>query len=242
MKLVLSVALFITLAHGASVKTELNLDPGQIMELTGFHKGARAASGPSAANMRPLIWDEELAYEAMDDSRNCYNFPISKESRKYGEVGVNEYISKGQLENFSEFLRKTFDAWGSEMMNYDFYKATCNTGYCGNYTQLVWAESHRFGCGMTTCDGVETGDGRKYGVATLFLCRYYPAGNVEGRAPFKEGARCSECDLTTEECKDEAFCFSQARDGASRVHAVHFMTSLCLPILVVVFNQAWKLF
>jgi pathogenesis-related protein 1 len=71
------------------------------------------------------------------------------------------------------------DMWASEKKSYA-YGATgdeCTShdgGTVGHYTQLVWAESNKMGCGMASC-------GNK---GTVWVCNFYPAGNWMGEAPF----------------------------------------------------------
>ena len=43
----------------------------------------------------------------------------------------------------------------------------------GHYTQIVWRDTKEVGCAKQTGNGVD-----------VLVCRYYPAGNVMGRAPF----------------------------------------------------------
>lgn len=50
---------------------------------------------------------------------------------------------------------------------------TGNWGDVGHYTQIVWRDTREVGCAKQTGNGVD-----------VLVCRYYPAGNIMGRAPF----------------------------------------------------------
>ncbi|KAK3095286.1 hypothetical protein FSP39_012803, partial [Pinctada imbricata] len=52
----------------------------------------------------------------------------------------------------------------------------------GHYTQVVWADSIKLGCGYAQC-----GNMRNY------VCNYAPAGNFDIDNPYTRGASCSEC-------------------------------------------------
>ena len=56
----------------------------------------------------------------------------------------------------------------------------------GHYTQLVWAETDRVGCGATSYK-----DGRWF--TTLYVCNYGPNGNFLQGEMYKTGKACSAC-------------------------------------------------
>ena len=48
-----------------------------------------------------------------------------------------------------------------------------NWAPAGHYTQMVWRETTRLGCGQAICNGT-----------LIVACNYSPAGNVLGRKPY----------------------------------------------------------
>ncbi len=68
-------------------------------------------------------------------------------------------------------------AWTSEVAWYDYDSNTCSAPAgqsCGHYTQIVWADSLRIGCGRALCD-----DGWE-----IVTCNYDPPGNWAGEWPY----------------------------------------------------------
>ena len=59
--------------------------------------------------------------------------------------------------------------WYREVEQYDFARGRFSME-TGHFTQLAWVGTRRLGCGSVRCGGGE-----------LWVCRYDPPGNVEGR-------------------------------------------------------------
>jgi hypothetical protein len=68
-------------------------------------------------------------------------------------------------------------SWFNE---YKLYKYPGYTPKAGHYTQVVWADSKYVGCGYTYYKGRG-----KFKYQKILVCNYGPAGNVQGRAPYK---------------------------------------------------------
>ena len=67
------------------------------------------------------------------------------------------------------------DNWGNEVNNYNLATNTCTPGkVCGHFTQVVWKNTARLGCGKATA-----ADGWTY-----VVCNYDPPGNFVGQSPF----------------------------------------------------------
>lgn len=60
------------------------------------------------------------------------------------------------------------DMWYAEVEKYDFKKGGFSM-QTGHFTQLVWKESTRLGCGVSACKGLR-----------IWVCNYDPPGNVQG--------------------------------------------------------------
>ena len=71
------------------------------------------------------------------------------------------------------------DSWYSEVGNYDYANPKFNAS-TGHFTQVVWKDTTTLGCGYAV--GTATIAGNTYN-AYYAVCRYTPAGNVEGNFP-----------------------------------------------------------
>ena len=61
-------------------------------------------------------------------------------------------------------------------------------GVIGHYTQLVWAETYRIGCGFAR-HGARGG----FGGTALYVCDYGPGGNMMGKPVYMSGPACTQC-------------------------------------------------
>ena len=74
---------------------------------------------------------------------------------------------------------KAVDAWDNEKPDYTLSTNTCAAGkVCGHYTQVVWANSLKVGCGYTSC-----ANGAK-----IISCNYDPPGNYIGQRPYTQSS------------------------------------------------------
>ncbi|PKI32657.1 hypothetical protein CRG98_046967 [Punica granatum] len=65
--------------------------------------------------------------------------------------------------------------WVDEKPFYNYNSNTCAPGkMCGHYTQVVWRNSLRVGCGKVKC---KTG-------GAFISCNYDPPGNIIGQKPY----------------------------------------------------------
>ncbi len=67
----------------------------------------------------------------------------------------------------------------------------------GHYTQLIWAQTSRIGCGKV----FSFPDGSRFG-QQLYICNYGLAGNLIKSELYAEGAACSACPAGTT-CSDQ---------------------------------------
>ena len=117
----------------------------------------------------PMSWDTTLAQVAQDWADACdFNHSVSP----YGE---NLYVSTSPNPG-----TRAVEAWAEEISDYDYESNTC-TGVCGHYTQIVWRESTRVGCGFADCS---TLTGASFGSGRLWVCNYDPPGNWVGEWPY----------------------------------------------------------
>jgi hypothetical protein len=138
--------------------------------LTSAHNAARAAVSPAASPPLPdLVWSDEVAAVAQSWSDRC-SFEHSQS--KFGE---NIFASSG-----SATPQEVVDSWVREAQDYDYESNQCRN-VCGHYTQVVWRDSTRLGCGVTSCTtGSPFGDGSWQ----LWVCNYDPPGNFNEQKPY----------------------------------------------------------
>nr|BAA24011.1 HrTT-1 [Halocynthia roretzi] len=162
------------------------------MALLRTHNARRAIAQPKAANMRRMTWDMELERLAVAYSRKCIyeHNPRTKHSR-FEYVGENLFISTGYA--FTPSLMKhAVEAWDDEKQYYDYETKKCQRGkMCGHYTQVVWADTFKMGCGVTRCSDIDV-RGRRWKNAILLVCNYGPGGNYPTH-PFVTAPSCSKC-------------------------------------------------
>jgi pathogenesis-related protein 1 len=111
----------------------------------------------------PLEWSDELAASAQKwaDTLKKRNCPLEHSDAPYGEnlaAATPGTLSPADV----------VEMWYREVDEYDFRKPSFS-GATGHFTQVVWADSRRLGCGVSACDHLE-----------IFVCQYDPPGNVMG--------------------------------------------------------------
>ncbi|KAK1230305.1 hypothetical protein PQX77_006598 [Marasmius sp. AFHP31] len=133
----------------------------------------------------PLQWNNTLETAAQKWANGC----VFEHSR--GAIGpfggiydifLSVFLALNLNPHFSENLSTGtgdfgIDAavklWTDEAGDYN----PSNPQY-SHFTQMVWKESTQVGCAVATgCNGIFDGS---YGPAKLYVCEYYPAGNVIG--------------------------------------------------------------
>ncbi|XP_037092574.1 CRISP/Allergen/PR-1-like [Pollicipes pollicipes] len=145
---------------------------------------------PSASNMRQLEWDEELARGAQRHAEQCVFQHDCRDCKRVArfKVGQNLYSSSStRLENAPEWKRAVY-AWYDEVAMFDPQRIepfVFETSI-GHYTQMVWAETTRIGCGYTLYK-----EGPWW--TKLYVCNYGAAGNFQRGQMYERGAACSNC-------------------------------------------------
>ena len=143
--------------------------------MTAAHNAARAAVEPAAASpLPPLTWDSGIAATAQAYAENC----VFEHSGADG-LGENLAANAGSVVSPASVVER----WVAEVDFYDYEANSCASGeMCGHYTQVVWAETLRLGCGYKQCttnspfEGFDTWDN--------WVCNYAPPGNWVGERPY----------------------------------------------------------
>merc|ERR1712055_307662 len=169
-------------------------------------KGEEAGQ-PGASNMRELVWDEELEAIAQRWADQCtlghYKDPKEpfKNSRALLDgtpAGQNLAWSQASAQlNEDQLMEQNVGAvqgWYDEVSKFNsagidafsFSRAT------GHYTQLVWAETDRLGCGT-----VHYKDDSNGVLTNFVVCNYAVAGNMQGGSMYAQGSACTSCPAST---------------------------------------------
>jgi uncharacterized protein YkwD len=149
-------------------------EPAGLVGTTDAHNQVRAAHG-----VAPLVWDPALAAIAQAWAEQCVDVeaPIGLIDHNAGRsdgypeyVGENIYGSGGPASGTDAVA-----LWASEEADYDYASNTCSS-VCGHYTQIVWADTTKVGCGIYSCPGLAYGNS--------VVCNYAPGGNIGGQRPY----------------------------------------------------------
>uniref|UniRef100_A0A0A9ZC82 Venom allergen 5 n=1 Tax=Lygus hesperus TaxID=30085 RepID=A0A0A9ZC82_LYGHE len=199
----LSIALFLSLLalsvacrNGAKLLRK-SLNAQQRTKIVELHNQMRnkVASGgvPSqskAQNMREMVWDNEMAQRAQSWADNCvFEHDSNRKDSKGKYFGQNLVVTWAQKDPGSPNIEKMIDTWFNEVYEHGY-----TGGYnskTGHYSQLIWADSNKVGCGLTSY--LDTN--KLY--SDLLVCNYSPAGNVIGQQAYVKGSRnCSKFNLS----------------------------------------------
>jgi hypothetical protein len=145
-------------------------EPPEMNGMTAAHNGARMAVDPPAdPPIPPLTWSGEVAAVAQAYAENC----VFEHSN--GDYGENLYASSAPSSPL-----QVVASWVGERADYDYATDTC-TNVCGHYTQVVWRDSQRLGCGVANCT-----ENSPFGSGSwqLWVCNYDPPGNYVGQKPY----------------------------------------------------------
>lgn len=143
--------------------------------LVDAHNVARARAEPTPSPALPaVVWDADIAATAQAWAEGCV-FEHS-DGTGYGENLA--LFSPREID--AALATATVELWESETSDYSYSSNGCAAGaQCGHYTQLVWRDTTRIGCGVADCDDV---DG--FGPGAIWVCNYDPPGNFVGERPY----------------------------------------------------------
>jgi pathogenesis-related protein 1 len=148
-----------------AVRTAPGLSPQDMRAITTHHNEVRADVG-----VAPLVWSVELAAYAQDWAEQLAISGCRMKHRSQNVHGEN--LFQGTFGAFTAV--DAAKAWETEKKDYRGGVLTeANYAPAGHYTQMVWRETTRLGCGQAICNGT-----------LIVACNYSPAGNVLGRKPY----------------------------------------------------------
>lgn len=139
--------------------------PGRVLAA---HNAVRARAG-----IGPLAWDPALGIAAAAYARQMAFTGVFAHSDRRARRGIGENLWMGTRGAFS--VERMVSDWASErrMFAPGVFPAVSRTGNwadVGHYTQIVWPATTRVGCALASTARVD-----------YLVCRYSPAGNVDGQ-------------------------------------------------------------
>nr|CAH0100864.1 unnamed protein product [Daphnia galeata] len=161
----------------------------------------RGSPGPqqSAANMREISWDNELALMAQTHAQQCVFTHDADRSVARFKVGQNIAIQFSTVEmkksNWTSMIQSWYDEVKIVSSSYVSSFPSNPTGVIGHYTQMLWAKTFKIGCGIVSY--YDTKFQPSYAYKLLYVCNYGEAGNYLGAAVYKSGAAASACPTPT---------------------------------------------
>ncbi|CAG9784377.1 unnamed protein product [Diatraea saccharalis] len=138
--------------------------------------------------MLVMSWDEQAAEQAQRYAEQCqylvHNDNMERELPHYGSCGQNLFVASSKTPWFY-----ALKVWFIEYQKFKYGVPVRDLKAVGHYTQMVWATTHKVGCGLAFCDGGPWGHFYNY------VCHYCPGGNIDTLVhyPYKAGKPCSDC-------------------------------------------------
>ena len=162
-----------------SVKpTATATEPSSMAGFTALHNALRVSVSPPANPSEvPLKWSSSLANSSQSWANNCI-FDHGGFGVDILDEGQNIFASFGL---HSSTVTEVMSIWGNyEKDYYDYQTNSCLDSIdCSHYTQIIWAATTLFGCGVSTCTQNNPFGDNFQGYPWLFwVCNYNPAGNT----------------------------------------------------------------
>ncbi|XP_067654549.1 cysteine-rich venom protein TEL1-like isoform X2 [Haliotis asinina] len=135
------------------------------MQIVDLHNGYRNNVTPPASNMLKLSWDDQIAEIAQRWADVCtLNHDGNNERSIPGSMNLGQNIATDP-----KSWKEAVDLWQQEVKDFTYGGPGNEFGKIGHYTQVVWADTQKIGCGYTICDATK-----------FYVCNYGPAGNIGG--------------------------------------------------------------
>merc|ERR1719322_1601094 len=166
-----------------------------------------------ASNMREITWDKCLEIVAQRWADQCVNGHDHIEEREcpgFNDVGQNIKMNWSTKKDTPLKIEKAVNSWYKEKKDFDEMPnddRVSNFQFqeypaIGHYTQLVWADTYKVGCGASWFkDGSKSKSG-KFWYKTIIVCNYGPMGNTNHRSMYEEGTACANCPAGFTSCKN----------------------------------------
>ncbi|XP_078487665.1 peptidase inhibitor 16-like [Ciona intestinalis] len=207
---------FLVVSNGIASE-KLSFDEDSLNNILRGHNHLRTHNAtPSAADMRFITWDDQLANEASDWSSDCqYDYKEYFELERWENIGQNFYMSKEGVEWTADFQFKPLLKWMWQQRNFNHTTLTCNdNSFCLEYVQLMCSKTYKIGCGASRCPEMDTGSNKAQNVI-FYVCFYGPKCDYTlheiGSMPYKIGDQCSQCENENDTCTKN-LCENRQRD------------------------------
>ncbi|XP_062587435.1 cysteine-rich venom protein latisemin-like [Saccostrea cucullata] len=147
------------------------------------HNEFRSLVQPSAVIMARMSWDDEIALVAQSYADACKGLVHDGGRQRSipGRFSVGQNLASA---SYDLGWAGVVTLWHDEVKDFtlggnnDLFKV-------GHYTQVVWKDSIKIGCGFAVC-----------GSTRSYVCNYGPGGNSDINNPYTSGASCSGCPAT----------------------------------------------
>lgn len=139
---------------------------------TNFNSSALKAHNEVRAkdNQLPLKWSNDLQQISQQWANQLASRCTLYHHKGNIPFGENLFIS-----TWPTNIVNVVNSWANEKRFYNYQQNRCQPGkQCGHYTQIVWKGTTDVGCGKQMCANG----------SHIFVCSYFPAGNVVGARPF----------------------------------------------------------
>ncbi|XP_055611439.1 antigen 5 like allergen Cul n 1-like [Uranotaenia lowii] len=161
-------------------------------EITGYQK---------AANMSMLLWDDELAYLAELNVKQCdtkHDQCRSTERFKYAGQNIGLSWNSRRLANYGSLLKRIVKKWFFEhkdaSMEYiNSFKFRSDKKPIGHFTAVIQDQSTHIGCATAVYDKVRHVDGEDLSGKEFLLTCNYAIGNINDYPVYITGQPCSKC-------------------------------------------------
>ncbi|XP_019137666.1 cysteine-rich venom protein kaouthin-2 isoform X1 [Corvus cornix cornix] len=154
------------------------------------HNALRKGVKPTASNMMKMEWCPPAAENAQNWANQCTLRHSPPNLRRTNvPCGENLFMSSAPL-SWSYVLQ----SWYNEEKNFKYGTGAKTKGaVVGHYTQMVWHNSYKIGCGLAFCSNTT--------YSYFYVCQYCPAGNLISsmKTPYKEGEPCGDCPNSCED-------------------------------------------
>jgi len=149
----------------SSAATPMHMKPSDIRAILAHHNKVRANVGVGV-----LRWDDGLAASAQQWADHLAANGCRMKHRQPNVYGENLFQGTAGYYTAVDAAK----GWESEKKLYGGGVITHkNYLRIGHYTQMVWRDTSKLGCGEAICNGT-----------LLVACNYDPSGNYLGRKPY----------------------------------------------------------